>query len=281
MAELVPNICPLAPAEDIGGGASSGSDTSGAAGRSAGLKWTYSTTTTASDPGAGFLRFNNATLSSATALYISETDGDANAMAAYLATWDDSSSAIRGTLTIRKDADASVFYVFSITGTLTDNGSWDTFTVAYVAGAGTLADNDIVDIEFSRAGDMGPSRYIRGASWDNGATPIAAADCSEVNIRCHLAGTISKWTVYTEGGTGSCQIDVRKRAYSSGMPGSGNSIVGTDPPKITGSDRAQNAGPLSNWSNTAAAANDLLTFVVTSTSGVFTAITVEVEIAVP
>lgn len=135
----------------------------------AGFAYTYDTDTTASDPGAGFLRFNNANLTLATALYISETTGLAQAIAAEIATWDDSTSLIHTKLRLFKQGDPSIFLIYNVTGTLTDNGAWDTLTVAYVTGSGVFADNDIVTIQALRTGDLG-SIGPAGSS-----LPIAAA----------------------------------------------------------------------------------------------------------
>lgn len=120
-----------------------------------GFTYTYSSTTASADPGAGFIRLNNADISSATELYISETTALAQAIAAELATWDDSTSTIRTKLRLFKQSDPSVFVLLNITGTLTDNGGWDTFTVSYVAGATSLANNDVLTIQPIRNGDKG------------------------------------------------------------------------------------------------------------------------------
>jgi hypothetical protein len=170
-AAAVPNSCPLTPAEEFGGGGTGTDGQDGTDGQNNGLKYTYSTTTAAADPGSGFLRFNNATLASATALYISETDGDANAISALLATWDDSTSTIKGALTVRKDTDPSVLAVFNITGSITDNGTWDTFTVANVVTSGAFANNDVVRLTFVRAGDKGDTGS--GSGWTE---VVAASD---------------------------------------------------------------------------------------------------------
>lgn len=150
----------------------------------AGYTYTYSTTTTAADPGSGKVRFNNATLSSATAMYISETTGLSQAIASDLATWDDGTSTIRGRLRLFKQADPSVFVLFDITGTLTDNGTWDTFTVAYVGGSGSLANNDVLTIQFLTKGDKG----------DTGATGPAGSisDGDKGDITVSSSGTV--WT---------------------------------------------------------------------------------------
>jgi len=179
----------------------------GTAGRNAGLKYTYDTTTTATDPGAGKLQFNNTTLSLATSLFISETDGDTNALAAYLATWDDSTSTIRGTITMRKDSDPSVFAVFSISGSVTDNGAWDTFTVAHIVSNGAFADNDIVKITFIPKGDKGDI----GATGPQGST-----------------GTID-WPYYVERAIDFYNVGATERgANFLGTGSSFNAVVATD-----------------------------------------------------
>ncbi len=144
----------------------------GLRGVNAGNRYTYSTTTTASDPGSGFLRFNNATVSSATALYISETDGNAFVLGPYIATFDDSTGTVKGYLIFRKDDDISIpggkFAIFSVSGTITDNGTWDTVTVAHVTSTGTFSNNDLVRIQFLRTGDTGP-QGAQGAIGPQGA----------------------------------------------------------------------------------------------------------------
>ncbi|MER8884510.1 hypothetical protein NKI54_19885 [Mesorhizobium sp. M0663] len=67
----------------------------GLIGRDAGLRFLWDTGTTAADPTTGKLRINNATLTSATALYISENDNDGNAIATSIALWGDSTTTAR------------------------------------------------------------------------------------------------------------------------------------------------------------------------------------------
>lgn len=137
----------------------------------AGFTYTYSSTTTAADPGAGFLRFDNASLPSATSLYISETTGLAQAIGAELATWDDSTSVIHGKLRLFSQTNPAIFALFNLTGTLTDNGTWDTFTVAYVNGSGTINNNDVLTAQYVRTGDKGD----QGNTGAAGTLPTAAA----------------------------------------------------------------------------------------------------------
>jgi len=122
-----------------------------------GYKYTYDNTTTASDPGAGKIRFDNADLTLATLAYISETTGDAQNAATDIATWDNGTSSIRGRLKIFKRTDPTVFVEYDLTGTNTDDGAWDTLNLTYIGGNGTIANSDVLTVMFSRKGDMGPA----------------------------------------------------------------------------------------------------------------------------
>ena len=149
----------------------------GATGRDAGMgRWTFSTSTS-TGPASGTFRFNNATIASATALYINETDADSNSLAATIQSWDDSTSTIKGYLTFRKQGTPSTWAQFAVTGSITDNGSDDTVTISYVTGNGSFSASDSVLISFSRTGDQGPagSNGTNGTNGSNGATGATGA----------------------------------------------------------------------------------------------------------
>lgn len=191
-----------------------------------GFTYTYSTTTASADPGSGFLRFNNATLASATSLYISETTGLSQAIAAELATWDDSTSTVHSKIRMFKQADPSIFVIFNITGTLTDNGTWDTFTVAYVGGSGSFSNNDVVTMQSLRTGDKGDT----GATGPAGTVVIvnAAGTADAItadftpdlvladNLRIEVVNTAGPNTITTPtlntDGTGALTIKTRGSA---------------------------------------------------------------------
>ena len=137
----------------------------------AGFAYKFSTDTTSSDPTTGYLKVNNAVLSAATALYIHETTNDSQAIAALLATLDDSTSTIKTKARLFKQSDPTVYAIFNITGTITDNGSWDTFTIAYVSGNGSFSNNDILTTQFLITGDKGTT----GDTGPTGSIPIADA----------------------------------------------------------------------------------------------------------
>lgn len=127
----------------------------GATGRELALQYLFNTSTSNANPGAGKLALNNATLASATALYINETDNDTNVLSALLATWDDSTSTIKGRLFIHSPGTPTIFAFYDITGTITDNGAWDTFTIAHVASGGTFTDDMPITAVFIPAGNVG------------------------------------------------------------------------------------------------------------------------------
>lgn len=121
----------------------------------AALAYAFSTTTSDADPGNGIFRLNNATPASATALYIDNVDSDGVTMSSVIDTFDDSTNTTRGTLTIRSKLDASVKYVYRVTGAVVDGTGYRKVTLAYVAGSGTIANAADCYLIFNRAGDKG------------------------------------------------------------------------------------------------------------------------------
>lgn len=123
----------------------------GTAGRDAGLKYTWLTNTEATDPGSGKIK----TIAAKTAVRISETDGDGNAIAALIKTWDDSTSETRGYLTVRQVGSPKRFITWEITAANVDEGAFDKLTGRVVAEGEALENEKEVRVEFSRTGDKG------------------------------------------------------------------------------------------------------------------------------
>lgn len=205
-------------------GATGPTGSTGATGPQSGIKWTFNSSTSNADPGSGKLAFNNATLASATALYISETDADSNGLAALLATWDDASATIKGTLTIEKENTPTSFAVFSITGTLTDNGTWDTFTLAHVASGGSFANNDTLRLRFSRSGDNGTDGVTGTLPVANGGTGLATITANNVL----LGNGTSAMQVVAPGTSGNVLTSDGTTWASTALPASGGlTLLGT------------------------------------------------------
>jgi len=136
-------------------------------------KWRFDSSTTMADPGTGDIRFNSATLASVTTVAISNLSIETGnpSFDNWQLTWDDSSSAVKGLLTIRKVVAPEQYVQFSVTG-LTDNAGWNQLAVTYTGSSGALfTNNDQVYISFSRTGDVG---VPEGLTWTFNATTTIA-----------------------------------------------------------------------------------------------------------
>ena len=119
-------------------------------------KYTFSTTTSMADPGAGILRYNHGTVASVTAIAIDDTTADTGNpdIEAWIASWDDSTSTIKGQIRLVEPGTPANYAVFNITG-LTNNSGWVQLTVAHVDSNGTFGNTDSIRVTFSRVGDKG------------------------------------------------------------------------------------------------------------------------------
>lgn len=146
----------------------------GAEGRWAGLHYTWLTNTEVSDPGSGKAKRSNTN----SALRISETDRDGNSVAAFLAAWDDSTSATKGTIIVRQVGSPKRFRILKITGALTDEGAWDSIPTELIAEGEALENEKEVVIEWLRTGDRG-EQGEKGATGEKGSTGEKGATGSE------------------------------------------------------------------------------------------------------
>ena len=145
----------------------------GAAGTDGALGlWNWETSTSAG-PASGAIRFNNATFSSVTSVFMHETDLNATALAALLATWDDSTSTIKGTLICRENGAGGNFFAADVTA-LTDNGSDVTITVTHRASGGSFGAGDDIGVVFIPKGDKGDTGAT-GSAGANGSAGAAGA----------------------------------------------------------------------------------------------------------
>ena len=139
----------------------------------AGLDYTFSTTTTDSDPGTGVLRLNHGTIGSATAIYIDDADANSADISAYLLTWDDSTnSADRGQIYITKKSAPANFAIFKVSGASTDASGYVKLAVTHVSSNGSFSNTDPIAVEFNRTGNAGADGTMSGpgSSTDNAVT---------------------------------------------------------------------------------------------------------------
>lgn len=114
-------------------------------------KWQFSTST-ATGPTSTQLRFNNSTLASVTAIYVSDINNSTIDHDAFLDSLSNSSRF--GYVRIFKEFDSNTFWYGQITA-ITDNGTDHTLTVTYIGSNGTFASGDSLILSFAPAGPVG------------------------------------------------------------------------------------------------------------------------------
>lgn len=180
-----------------------------------GLYYRFDSATTASDPGAGHVRLNNAAPASATQLYFSETDAHGADLAGLLAGLTSGT-----TLYAYKVGSPSTFVSFELGATLTDSGGYQVANVTYLDHAGTLTDEDALAVVVMRAGTAGPAGA--GMNWRDAwltATAYDVADTisnggsSYICVSAHTSGAS------TEPGVGASWATVWDLVTAAGQPG--------------------------------------------------------------
>ncbi len=158
--------------------------------------------------------------------------------------------------------------------------------------AGTTALDDLSDVVIT-APASGDELTFNGTEWVNTApaaavtrrrslgavwgssSALVAADCADVFVHVPEDGTIVSAKVYTQGGNGSCVVDVWKDTYANFPPTNADSITAAAPPTVTAAAKSSDT-TLTGWT-TAVSRGDVLVFHVDSTS-TFTNIVVVLEV---
>ncbi len=112
-------------------------------------------TATSGDPGTGKSLFNHATFASATAWHVSKTDANAAPIAAAIASWDNSTSSVKGRVRLSKIGAAQNFFEFVITGAGTELADYWTFPIAPIGNPGTIANGNSIGAVVLDKGDKG------------------------------------------------------------------------------------------------------------------------------
>jgi hypothetical protein len=144
-------------------------------------QFTYSTTTTDSDPGSGIIRFNNTTLASATIAYVDDLDALGTDASAWLQSFDDvtGNATNRGRIRIHKAGTLAIWAVYKVNAAVTNASGYTKIPLVYIDGAGSFTDEDSIYLSFTASGEDGaiPGYYYKfdtGTSdTDPGAGDIA------------------------------------------------------------------------------------------------------------
>ena len=157
-----------------------------------GFGLTFDTSTTMADPGVGELRLNNATLSSVTAIAIDDQSSDTGNpdFSAAVATWDDSSSTIKGLVKVSKANAPENFAQYQLTS-LTDNAGWTELAVTHVTSNGSFVSGDALRVDFSRTGDAGLSGNDGGVRWTFDTATDTSVDPGAGDLRLNNAAMAS------------------------------------------------------------------------------------------
>lgn len=159
-----------------------------AAGSAYAIPYTFSTTTTDSDPGMGILRLGSATQNTSVAIRLDLTGSDGSTWTDVIDTFDDSSSAVKGHIMLQKLGDATKWLLFSVSAVASPSG-YRNITVAPVASsaASPFSNADSLILKFQRTGDVGSSGTIlrRTTSTTSSATPTP--DSTNTDLYCLTA----------------------------------------------------------------------------------------------
>jgi hypothetical protein len=177
---------------------------SGEDGAIPGYFYKFDTNTADSDPGAGEVKFNNATYASATAIYINDADANGASTATDVQSWGGSSSTIKGSLHIIDINDSSTYARFKITAAVTDASGYNKITVEHLASNNTFSAADELSITFVRAGDKGDTGNT-GSTGSTGSTGATGA-----------AGTNSQLSMTWSSSTSDADPGAGKLAFNNG-----------------------------------------------------------------
>ncbi len=197
---------PTGPAGSAGATGPTGpTGAQGSAGAGLSATYKFNNTTSASNPGGGYLAFNASNLSSATRLYISTTDSSLDAQTGLLSAMTQSTNTYKSIITVQSTTNQRNFIRFYVRS-VTDESGWKNFLLVHLDGtvtsftynqalsllvapigdAGTIANfEDLNDVDFNTPLDGDIVVYDQANSmWTNVAS-------SQLNISGQsISGTI-------------------------------------------------------------------------------------------
>jgi hypothetical protein len=171
-----------------------------AAGGAMAIPYTFSATTTDADPGAGYLRLDNATQNIATTIRADLAGADGSTWTSVLDTFDDSTSTVKGHIMLQKMADATKWILFSVSALASPSG-YKNIAAAVVASsaASPFSDGDSIVLKFTRNGDKGDA----GAAGANSAmlllSAVTASASATVDIETTFDGTYDAYLLVASG----------------------------------------------------------------------------------
>lgn len=181
-----------------------------------GIPWFFSTTVTDSDPGAGNLRLNNATLSSVTEVYISELAASGVDFTDWLTSFDDGGqSSARGTILIQSQ-DGTAIFLATVTGSVIDGTDYRKLSVTPVVTAGTFINGAAANIQF----------YTTGIDGDGDVTgPAGGVVDNEFVLYNSTTGKLIKGSSYLVASVSEVRSSAANRLMNTALIESASAIV--------------------------------------------------------
>ncbi len=155
-------------------------------GADAGMRYAFESSTSMAAPASGGVRLNNASLASVTAIAVNASNLDGIDVSDFVATWDDSTNAVKGYLEARKEGSGAVLGLFQITS-VTDNTTWLQIAVSYVSGSGSFAAADSIYLTPYRTGNKGAN----GVGTGDVVGPASSVD-NEIALYSGTTGKLIK-----------------------------------------------------------------------------------------
>lgn len=170
-----------------------------------GFAFKFNSSVSAADPGSGYFALNNATVASATSLYISETDTNGVSLETMLASVPANSKVI-----ITKVGAPANAISFTMASAATDNGAWNTFSISSASATGTISNGDPCTIVVMPAGATGGTGADGGGlkwTFDN-STTMAAPSAGGFRLNnASLASVAAAAIHYQCGETGNPDVN--------------------------------------------------------------------------
>lgn len=138
-------------------GAAGANGAAGTNGDRGGSRFTWSSTITNTDPGNGVVRYNNATISNVTQIYIDNLDALGASLTGWYDSWGIPTSQNKGYLIVTGNTGINLTNVFLVTGApQNQSGTHYLIPVQWLAGV-LPANNNSVILNFSPVGVQGPT----------------------------------------------------------------------------------------------------------------------------
>ncbi len=160
----------------------------GHSGVNGGLKYTFNSSVSDSDPGSGKLKFNNVAMIDVTYIYLSDEDAAAIDQSEWYQTFDDSTSAIKAQLVI---FDGSILSTtFRVVGAVTVASGYHKIPVEYISGPG-FSDLSVVYLFTALVGDMGDTGLpgVDGTNGIDGSDGTDGIDGTDGGVKYNFSTT--------------------------------------------------------------------------------------------